>query len=552
MNAVAAYGQSRPEAKVFKVEDLVRHARAGRIRVPPFQRNFKWKREDVEKLIDSIVRGYPIGTLLLWSKAAPATQAMLGDLAFDVNEQTQAWFVVDGQQRLVSLVTTLLPGLARPEKFDLYFDLRASAVVHGKRGGMAATDLPLNRVVDSEDLLAWIDQNRGSLTAEQVRLAVRIGKLLREYDVPAYVVETDDEQVVRSIFERTNTTGKPLVVSEVFNALHASLDTHPPASLKDVVERLRAKSLGEIEEDHVLRSLLAIEGKDRSGDLQRQLQGVDIRSAIGRVERALDHVFGFLAQDAGIPHLRLLPYASPLAVLSTFFDRFPTPSARARRLLARWIWRGTASQELRGDGKGMRPALEGLRAAATDETAAAGILATVSDQKPPQSSEPFNLRHARSRVLAMALVHLRPRSLDSGELLDTAALLNSNTDTFPQILTHKSDSGGEEQDALFSSSGNRLLHPPLKTGSFFSVLQRRSAPALPLDVNGGADRHVLVSHGIDDHVMKFLAHGDRPGFLSARRDLLEAYATKIVDSRAEWGHSDRLSIAELSKNDDDV
>jgi hypothetical protein len=55
--------QARPETRVFRVEELIAHARAGRIRVPSFQHGFRWTREDVQKLIDSIWRGYPIGAL---------------------------------------------------------------------------------------------------------------------------------------------------------------------------------------------------------------------------------------------------------------------------------------------------------------------------------------------------------------------------------------------------------------------------------------------------------------------------------------------------------
>jgi hypothetical protein len=31
---------------------------------------------------------------------------------------------------------------------------------------------------------------------------------------------------------------------------------------------------------------------------------------------------------------------------------------------------------------------------------------------------------------------------------------------------------------------------------------------------------------------------------------LEAEATRLVDSRAEWGHSDRISIAAMSYDED--
>src|SRR5215510_2800006 len=272
MVAVPTATLSRPEARVFRVEELLTHARAGRIRVPAFQRGFKWEREDVQKLLDSIWRGYPIGTLLLWQRLGGAGPVKLGDLVFEVSEQAGgAWFVVDGQQRIVSLVSSLFARGGRSYKFDLYFDLVKAEIVPPGRTGVPATHLPLDRVVDSEHLLAWVDDNRGALTPEQVRLAIRVGKALREYEIPAYVVTVDDETIVREIFERTNATGKALAVSDVFNALHAPADRQPAVSLRDVVERLSLRSLGDLEENHVLRSLLAIEHRDPSGDLQRQL-----------------------------------------------------------------------------------------------------------------------------------------------------------------------------------------------------------------------------------------------------------------------------------------
>ncbi len=556
MTAAFAPPGSRPDAKVFRVEDLIRYARAGRIRVPPFQRGFKWERVDVENLVDSIWRGFPVGTLLLWSKPAPAGTAKLGDLSFDVNQQKEAWFVVDGQQRIVSLVSTLVPDTDRRPMFDLYFDLAEGKVTHVGRSEAPATFLPLDRVVDSEDLLAWLDEHRNSLSTEQTRLALRVGKLLREYEIPAYIVDIEDESVVREIFSRTNDTGKRLEASDVFNALHAPLGETPAASLKDVVDRLKGRSLGDIEEVHVLRSILAIEGKDRSGDLSRQLKDVDVPAAVARTEQALERVFAFLAQDAGIPHLRLLPYTSPLAVLSAFFDRFPTPSGRARRLLSRWLWRGIASEELRGDGKGTRPALAALREYPSDEEAAVGVLNTVSPERPsPQPLAAFNLRHARPRVLAIVLVRLRPRDLWSGETMNVQDLLTSTDDVFRQIYGAP-DSTPEEQRSLFFSVGNRLLHglhrdpTPDTTSSFVKKLQARSKLSLPTSSHGVTDTHVLASHGIHGAALGFLEKGDRVSFLEARRDWLEGEATKLIDSRSEWGHADRVSIAAMAGEDD--
>jgi hypothetical protein len=544
--------QSRPEARAFRVEELLTHARAGRIRVPVFQRAFKWEREDVQKLLDSIWRGYPVGTLLLWSRPGQPGRVTLGDLTFEVNEQN-AWFLVDGQQRIVSLVSTLLAHGSRGDKFDLYFDLVKAEIVWPGRTGAPPTHLPLDRVVDSEDLLAWIDDNRGVLTPEQKRLAIRVGKVLREYEIPAYVVNVEDETVVREIFERTNGTGKELSASEVFNALHAPAGRQPAVNLREVVERLRLRSQGDLEENHVLRSLLAIEQRDPSGDLQRQMVGIDVPAAVERVEKAMERVFGFLAQDAGIPHLRLLPYHSPLTALSAYFDRFPTPSTRARRLLTRWLWRGNMTGELRGDGRGMRPALEAVRAAPNDEVAARDVLVTVATVRPDwRPGAPFNLRHARSRLSLIALIDLRPRDLRTGEPIGIAALLDSEGDPAPQIIGHRPSTISEEDAAAYSSVGNRILHPDSRIESVLSILLAASPPQpeLPYTVSIGLSPHALASHAISAQALATLRQGDRVAFLRTRRDDIEAATLRLIDRHAEWDHSDRLSIAALTAEDD--
>ncbi|WP_407635669.1 DUF262 domain-containing protein [Lamprocystis purpurea] len=48
--------------------------------MPEFQRPLRWQWEDVRRLFDSIVKGYPIGNLLLWIRPAPQATIHLGEL----------------------------------------------------------------------------------------------------------------------------------------------------------------------------------------------------------------------------------------------------------------------------------------------------------------------------------------------------------------------------------------------------------------------------------------------------------------------------------------
>lgn len=49
-----------------KVGDLVRDVKSGRIGLPDLQRPFVWQDSKVRELFDSMLRGYPIGYIMLW------------------------------------------------------------------------------------------------------------------------------------------------------------------------------------------------------------------------------------------------------------------------------------------------------------------------------------------------------------------------------------------------------------------------------------------------------------------------------------------------------
>ena len=59
-----------PTATSYTIEDLLRYVENGRVRIPNFQRVFRWQAVDVARLLESIYLGYSIGSLLLWERAA--------------------------------------------------------------------------------------------------------------------------------------------------------------------------------------------------------------------------------------------------------------------------------------------------------------------------------------------------------------------------------------------------------------------------------------------------------------------------------------------------
>lgn len=45
---------------------MVVRVKDGDIKLPKFQRPFVWEKKDILRLLDSIYKGYPVGSVLLW------------------------------------------------------------------------------------------------------------------------------------------------------------------------------------------------------------------------------------------------------------------------------------------------------------------------------------------------------------------------------------------------------------------------------------------------------------------------------------------------------
>jgi len=48
------------------IRQIIERITAGDIRIPAFQRGYVWEPEQVAFLLDSIYKGFPIGTVVLW------------------------------------------------------------------------------------------------------------------------------------------------------------------------------------------------------------------------------------------------------------------------------------------------------------------------------------------------------------------------------------------------------------------------------------------------------------------------------------------------------
>jgi hypothetical protein len=519
--------RERPEAEAATIDNLVKRARAGSIRMPRFQRTFRWNAQDVSSLFDSIWRGYPIGSLLLWERGAPAESVSFG--SFHVAEAPQmedALWVVDGQQRLTTLVATLTRHEDLAPAFELYFDLEGGGFV---RRGVRREPLPhwlaLNVVLDTSQLLDRLLKLREEgLDQDAVERARELASRIGDYRVPLSIVRTTDEQVLREIFHRTNSAGHRMTSAEVFRALHAALEPGDPGDFRTLVDEVGSLGFGAPTEDVIVRCVLAVRG----GDIYRSFEdefaiGEDPAEAFRNTSDALARAFVFMREDASIPHLRALPYIGVLPILARFFALHPDPNPRTRNLLRRWIWRG--SMAWGRDVGELRRAVQVV--SDNEQESIARLLQSLEVAAAVEIDlDAVQLNKAATKMNIALLASLQPLDLrdgspvDVGDLLETAsseALLEVVAKTEPRLA-------------------GRLLHPAVDEGDIGSLLV-------------AASPEVLDSHAIPERAVQALL-ADAPGeFASLRATYLRERLREERERLAEPEASDRPPLSTLVLTD---
>lgn len=529
-------GVTKPKVGRVAPLELVEWALSGRIRIPRFQRSYRWEASDSERLFDSILRGYPIGNLLMWRKPAPAAEITLGELRFDAPERSDALWVVDGQQRLTTLIGALTASEDTVDRrFRIFYDLREK---DARKRFLSAPHsqnvrdhwLPVWVAGDNRRLIAW-QRERPWLTDEEYDLCDSVATAIRTYEIPMYEIEGDDEQALREIFDRMNTFGKTLKRAEIFQALHSAPLDVQPSDLDALRDRVGALDFGDFSPQLLMQSVMATRGGQVDRDFRQEFKDdEDRQQAFARTEKALRLVVDWLRSEAGIPHLRLLPYALYVPVLTRYAALFGHPTGRGSELLRRWVWRGAA---VGAAPQGNTVALRRNASAVHDDPVASATrmldLLPIGGElwKPDLTQTALNRTQAKINVLG--LLSARPvllaQATDSdGNHYPTGTRLSDS-----RLLVDMLNSGSSPLQPLVAgrTMAAKVLHPANKTG--FGFFSERWDPA------------VLRSHCMDERCVELLdtyTTESTDEFLARRADIMTTVISDHVQRMALFGFSD--------------
>lgn len=285
--------------------------------LPAMQRPFVWKDDRIYRLIDSLLRGFPIGAVMLWkTNTLQRYRRLTRDIDTDVpqifnfetSSDSSRYMVLDGQQRLTSLfvafkgtynhkrlyIDVLSGDSTDKDPGDVYFDCRF--LVESEAKGLNETDIkngrrhfmPVHELILIKPVRAAIAAKKkadelglGESDSERVantyiRCASVLGQPMQVIVVdedPSYVTPLEE---VLEIFVRVNSGGLVLYKSDLLMSLLDLTwnDIQPQLQLlvRDINE---GRPFGFTRDDVLKSLLLSVKAETRFDRLVRDRRQVE-------------------------------------------------------------------------------------------------------------------------------------------------------------------------------------------------------------------------------------------------------------------------------------
>lgn len=241
----------------FNLSGLMESVGRGQIGLPDLQRPFVWPNKKVRALFDSMYRGYPVGSLLLWESGDDGARP-IGPEAKQVPPQL---LVIDGQQRLTSLYSVIRGVPVLRQNFqeeriqiafcplDGSFEVADAAIRNDSRwipdiSVLWSPEVGLLEVVRSY-FEGLSEEHSAAATSERHRIEQAIQRLhgLTHFPFTALQLAASlDEEQVADVFVRINSQGTTLNQADFILTLMSVFRDRKRAELEDFCRRARIPS----------------------------------------------------------------------------------------------------------------------------------------------------------------------------------------------------------------------------------------------------------------------------------------------------------------------
>lgn len=334
---------------------LYLQVQTGNIKIPQFQRDFVWSVEASAKLLDSIVKNYPIGTFIFWESSETLRAVRnVGNLNFvQKPEGASVKYVLDGQQRLTSLVAGLTgQTITRANgKIDDFSRIYVNLIAKDDEANIV-TDVSTLLDLQYISLMDMMEAKFAVLKKYPEQLVDKIQKIkekITTYQFPIVSLNNAKIDIATEVFTRINTSGKSLSVFDIMVA-----KTYDEAQGFDLSEKYRAlidelKAVGyDTMPNTVILHLIALLLNENQECDKGAILNLDKKKFIDIFEDAINAIksaIDYFKLQYGIAVSRILPYHILIVPFAYFFYHHQgQPTGEMATRLRDLFWRCALSE----------------------------------------------------------------------------------------------------------------------------------------------------------------------------------------------------------------
>ena len=315
--------QSKTYAALFSAID------EGKIKIPQFQRDFVWNKQQTARLIDSILKGFPIGTFILWTTRTRLRHMRdIGNMHLrEPRDGDAVQYVLDGQQRITSLYAVRKGVRLTRDNIEIdYKDIVIDLATDPDSEEEVVLDSGLgDNCVTVYELLNAPMKTLAKDYHEYIDPISDYKQKLEQYHFSTVVIDEYPIDVACDVFTRINTGGQTLTLFEIMVAKTFHQDHF------DLAERFQELISSESEQDldsvgydtvsseTVLQCVSAVAcGSVRRQDILK-ISREDFIASWETTKNGLFQAVDYLRSHLGVRVSRILPYPALLILYTWFF-----------------------------------------------------------------------------------------------------------------------------------------------------------------------------------------------------------------------------------------
>ena len=345
----------QPKPTNEKHSKIIEKIEDGSYQIPKFQRDFVWDKDKTANLIDSLLKGFPIGSFIVWKtkERLKSLKKIGGKILKDIKEGVDIYYVLDGQQRMTSLFLALTGEKTDTFNYkELYIDLDKDidgdeqiCNLEKTKNSISFYDLMHQDAFDLQDVIGKEKAKKCKILRERIE----------NYDFSIIEIENLPLEKIADIFTRINTSGKELTLFEIMNA---KIYTEPSEQTQgfDLQEKFNIL-VDELENSNsgyesiadnkqiILQLISSILQKNAKREAILSIPKNNFinewEESIKSFKLAVEYARNFLK----IPVSKLLPYPALLVPIAYFFriNDLKQPSNNQAKAISKYFFRSSFS-----------------------------------------------------------------------------------------------------------------------------------------------------------------------------------------------------------------